>query len=258
MLVSISQSAMKSHSETSKLYDMPAFQHFFGPARSIVAWAMTKREVYHLQFCDYEYGDGSAYGLSDPPSSPYITTLTDASGLKHRWSDFAPSIQHILGSTESFTKWKIAELPALPTYCSHTSRIVLIGDAAHAVQPFAGQGANMAIEDAAALSTLLSQIASKSNIPDVMKVYDAVRLPRLAGLRDIIEANVRLFGMKDAEQHGKQNEVKSAAEKERRESEGKKTEEARPKNESIRERMKWLEVYDAVGEVSLPWSSRRR
>ena len=76
---------------------------------------------------------------------------------------------------------------------------MLLGDSAHAIRPFAGQLANMAIEDARVLSTLLTLVSFEAEIADAMKVFDAVRVPRLAGVREIIEGNVRTFGMKDGE-----------------------------------------------------------
>jgi 2-polyprenyl-6-methoxyphenol hydroxylase-like FAD-dependent oxidoreductase len=49
--------------------------------------------------------------------------------------------------------YPIYDMPALP--CWHKGRVVLIGDAAHAVGPHAGQGASMAIEDALVLAACL-------------------------------------------------------------------------------------------------------
>ncbi len=238
MLVTVPHSVMESSPGTSALYNAPAFYHFHGPGRSIVCWGMSRHQVYHLQFCDYEYGDGSAYSFDDPPSAPYITTISNMSGITKRWSDFEPRIQHILNSTTSYTKWKIAELPPLPSYASPSSRIVLLGDAAHAIQPFAGQGANMAIEDGAAISTLLSLISSKAEIIDAVKAYDKVRVPRLAGIREIIEMNMRRFGMKDGE------------EQQRRDGAGMEAVEPGWREYGGMERARWMEEYEVEVKVS--------
>lgn len=45
--------------------------------------------------------------------------------------------------------WPVHDLPPLPAW--HDGRLVLVGDAAHAVSPSAGQGASLALEDAAVL-----------------------------------------------------------------------------------------------------------
>ncbi|MBV9834112.1 MAG: FAD-dependent monooxygenase [Alphaproteobacteria bacterium] len=53
--------------------------------------------------------------------------------------------------------YPIYDMPALPTW--HTDRVVLVGDAAHAVAPHSGQGASMALEDAVVLAACLREAA---------------------------------------------------------------------------------------------------
>lgn len=255
MLVNIPRSVMESDPGTADLYELPPFHSPWGPGRSIVSWTMTRRQVYHLQICDYEYGNGEPYSFHDPPDTPYITHLSDPTSLRalqKRWSDFDKRIQFICKSATSFTKWKIAELPALPSYSSRSRRIVLLGDAAHAVKPFAGQGANMAIEDGQVLSTLLSLIKSKQEISDAVSVYDKVRIPRLEILRNIIELNVKLFGMKEAEERRKRDQELVQSVQERRKDEAK----AAAKAEEMQRygptaTRDWIMGYDAEAEVSL-------
>jgi 2-polyprenyl-6-methoxyphenol hydroxylase-like FAD-dependent oxidoreductase len=53
---------------------------------------------------------------------------------------------------------------------------VLVGDAAHAVSPHAGQGASMAIEDAVVLSRCLTEAG---DLPAALAAYERVRRPRV-------------------------------------------------------------------------------
>jgi salicylate hydroxylase len=57
-----------------------------------------------------------------------------------------------------------------------------LGDAAHAMLPFAAQGAGMAIEDAAVLAKCLKQAAGENaaNIPAALKRYERLRRARVA------------------------------------------------------------------------------
>ncbi|HEV7306763.1 FAD-dependent monooxygenase [Ensifer sp.] len=59
-------------------------------------------------------------------------------------------------------------------------KLVLIGDAAHAMTPFAAQGAAMAIEDAFELANVLSDDV---NVPQALKKFEAARRPRIARVR---------------------------------------------------------------------------
>jgi len=63
--------------------------------------------------------------------------------------------------------------------------IVLLGDAAHAMSPALGQGANMALEDAAQLAQSLSDCKS---LEDSLRQYEGVRKPRVKKVFDINNA----------------------------------------------------------------------
>lgn len=62
-------------------------------------------------------------------------------------------IPALLAASKETLVLNIYDMPSLPTW--HEGRVVLIGDAAHAVSPNSGQGASLALEDAQSLATLL-------------------------------------------------------------------------------------------------------
>ncbi len=70
-----------------------------------------------------------------------------------------------------------------------TARIALAGDAAHALLPFAAQGANQAIEDAATLAVCLRG-AGPAEVPEALRRYQARRVPRLARVAALVASNV--------------------------------------------------------------------
>ncbi|NRP18835.1 3-hydroxybenzoate 6-hydroxylase 1 [Ensifer adhaerens] len=96
---------------------------------------------------------------------------------------------------EAFSGWNIGLQTLLknadaPTYwplCTVTDgawqsgrKTVLIGDAAHAMTPFAAQGAAMAIEDAHELAACL---AGSGDIGQALGAFEAKRRPRIAQVR---------------------------------------------------------------------------
>jgi 2-polyprenyl-6-methoxyphenol hydroxylase-like FAD-dependent oxidoreductase len=70
--------------------------------------------------------------------------------------------------------YPIYDMPRVPTW--HKGRVVLIGDAAHAVGPHAGQGASMAIEDALVLAACLE---AEHGHAGAFRRYEALRRPRI-------------------------------------------------------------------------------
>jgi len=82
------------------------------------------------------------------------TPMPKAEILEHLsgWYELARAA--VEATPESEMKYaSFSDIPPIRTW--HRGRIVLLGDAAHATTPFAAMGANMAIEDAAQLISLL-------------------------------------------------------------------------------------------------------
>ncbi|MFI9363904.1 FAD-dependent monooxygenase [Kitasatospora sp. NPDC053057] len=71
--------------------------------------------------------------------------------------------------------WDLAD--PLPAY--HHGRVALLGDAAHAMCPFLGQGACQAIEDAVVLASLLTPTGDPA---PALPAYTATRLPRTTAI----------------------------------------------------------------------------
>ena len=63
----------------------------------------------------------------------------------------------MVGATDVGARWALFDLAPLERW--HTDRVVLMGDAAHAMVPHQGQGANQTIEDAIALADCLADAA---------------------------------------------------------------------------------------------------
>ena len=105
------------------------------------------------------------------------------------------SRSHILPqlvSRDTSASWIIQDHDHAPYY--HRRHICMMGDAAHASFPFAGNGAAQAIEDAAVLNALFGALSSPSQIPHALAAYDAVRRPRSQKVVEIARDFGRLYG----------------------------------------------------------------
>ncbi|MGC0272089.1 FAD-dependent monooxygenase [Pseudactinotalea sp. Z1739] len=113
----------------------------------------------HRAFFGYTVNDKVAFWFTNVPRhyEPGRYELTDldqddwmASIRRLHELDPAP-VQAILNAARhTLGAWPLYDMPSLDNW--HNERVCLIGDAAHAVSPSTGQGAGLAIEDAAVLA----------------------------------------------------------------------------------------------------------
>lgn len=84
---------------------------------------------------------------------------------QERYKHLFEPVPEIIGATKNFFAWDIYELPPLPRWSKN--RIVLIGDAAHAMPPNQGQGVSQAIEDVFVLARVISKGADLSRYYEI-------------------------------------------------------------------------------------------
>jgi len=96
-------------------------------------------------------------------------------------------------------KWAINARSALSTW-NQGGCITLLGDAAHAMTPFLGQGASCAIEDAVVLSRALE--ASQSVVEGIAR-YEKARIEHATFIQAESNANAERLQSKDADNFGK-------------------------------------------------------
>lgn len=92
-----------------------------------------------------------------------------------RWSAAA---RMIIGAADNWRKWALFGVDGVPPA---DGPVALVGDAGHAMLPFAAQGAAMAIEDAAVLADCLSR--RPGNASEAFRQYAALRQARVAHVK---------------------------------------------------------------------------
>lgn len=101
----------------------------------------------------------------------------DPSILRHALRKTAPALQNLINAAAPWTAWPIHTVGPKNQWTTPDG-IALIGDAAHAMTPFAAQGAAMAIEDGA---TLAAQIGSQpGRLPEALALFEENRKARIA------------------------------------------------------------------------------
>ncbi|KAK2467655.1 hypothetical protein APHAL10511_000510 [Amanita phalloides] len=99
--------------------------------------------------------------------------------IKSVFQGWEPEVQALVQCISNPTKWAVHHLRPLKRYGER--RVLLLGDAAHAMGPHQGTGAGQAMEDAYLLTCVLTHpdVAHelKSQMPMITGIYDTVRRP---------------------------------------------------------------------------------
>ena len=84
--------------------------------------------------------------------------------------DWHPAVRRMVAAVPQSPRWGLFALPPLHRWAK--GRVVLLGDAAHAMLPHHGQGANQTLEDAAALADCLRDTA---DVATALAAYERLR-----------------------------------------------------------------------------------
>jgi salicylate hydroxylase len=102
----------------------------------------------------------------------------------------------MIGAVDNWKKFALFTLPEGNEWTK--GAVALLGDAAHAMLPFAAQGAGMAIEDAAVLAKCLSEAAGDNGagIPAALHRYAQLRRARVARVQRTARRNGTIYHLR--------------------------------------------------------------
>lgn len=107
-----------------------------------------------------------------------------------RWP---PTARMMLAAVDNWRKWALF---GVPDGCPWSEgRVALLGDAVHAMLPFAAQGAGMAIEDAAVLARHLNVEAAEdaAGVAAALKQYGLIRQARVRKVQRTARRQGRIY-----------------------------------------------------------------
>ncbi len=124
-------------------------------------------------------------------SEPGWSTPADAAEVMAQFMSpqWCGAARAMLQAVPQWRKWALFTLPEQIGWSSGAT--ALLGDAAHAMLPFAAQGAGMAIEDAAVLASCIA--ADPADIPAALQRYALLRRPRVTRVQRTARQNGRIY-----------------------------------------------------------------
>lgn len=158
-----------------ELIDRRQVVAFLAPDVHLVAYPLRHGES--LNLVAVAQGAG---GEADWQNKVSNVSLPSAFGL------FDRELAQFLMQLRDWTSYPIHVVPPESIW-SDEQRVILIGDAAHAMTPFAAQGAAMAIEDAAVLATAYAH--HKGDPLRTLASYQVQRRPRIKAVAKRARAN---------------------------------------------------------------------
>ncbi|NOJ46256.1 FAD-dependent monooxygenase [Bradyrhizobium archetypum] len=151
-------------------YTAPRVQLWMGPGAHLVAYPISAAR--QINVVAIVPGTWNRPGWSAPGDANELKTAF----ASRRWPATA---RMLIGAVDEWRRWALFTLPDIGEWTE--GAVALLGDAAHAMLPFAAQGAGMAIEDAAVLAKCLSEAPSNNiaGIPAALKRYGRLRRGRV-------------------------------------------------------------------------------
>lgn len=117
------------------------------------------------------------------------SAVGDRNELAASFAGWDKRVVDLLAKVETCFWWGLYDRAPLRSWTN--GRLTLLGDAAHAMLPHLGQGANQAIEDGVALAVFLAG-RNSGEVAEILQHYEAFRRART----DIVQAESRKNGLR--------------------------------------------------------------
>ncbi|MFM7052294.1 MAG: FAD-dependent oxidoreductase [Planctomycetota bacterium] len=122
----------------------------------------------------------------DGAGSSFAAIRSGADALAHFRAAYPDAVPLMPTLAEDFERNPVGSM--VTVRCAPWSRgaVTLVGDAAHAIVPFYGQGANASFEDCEAL---VDALAAKPSVPEALCAYEGARVANANAIADMAKYN---------------------------------------------------------------------
>ncbi|KAI1133117.1 FAD/NAD(P)-binding domain-containing protein [Nemania abortiva] len=237
--IMLSRSEMEHDPEMMELLNSDCALRWIGEKRHIVAYPISNKTIYNLSTCQPDTNFAAA------PSVTY-TTRGDKSAMLKVYGDFCPLVLRMLNLVPEgeVCEWRLRSHKPLESWT--LGAVTLIGDACHPTLPHLGQGATMAIEDAAVVAECVSAVPvtggkiDREALSRALKVYELLRKDRTYALVEMAAFSGRTLHL---------GEGKAKEERDRQFAEGRKKGNAVPDKWASPDVQKMIYSHDCVTEA---------
>jgi len=137
---------------------------WLGPHGHVVHYPVRRGELINIV----------AHFDSDGWTEESWTHECDVAEVTKTYARWNAALTRLFPCSPRWYKWALYDRDPLPRWSS--GRATLLGDSAHAMLPYLGQGAAMAIEDGCVLAAMIARYADDLDM--ALAAYESLRLPR--------------------------------------------------------------------------------
>lgn len=182
----IDTSDLSHDPELEELLSRPVQQIWLGPNGSAIIHPINGGKAIYLGV--------TRAGI--PDEEMIWTNKVTYEELGPQFEGWDPRLHRLMQMADEVTGYGLHELSYMPEWSR--GRVVLLGDACHAMLPFQAQGAGQAVEDGAVLAQYLTNVAS-ADVAAALTAYGEERRPRTTKVQAASRENADLWHLKDGE-----------------------------------------------------------
>jgi salicylate hydroxylase len=170
-------------------YTAPRVQLWMGPKAHLVVYPISGGKQINL--VAVVPGTWNRPGWSAPGNPNELKEAFGGAG-------WAGAARMLIGAVDDWRKWALFSLAEGCKW--HEGSVALLGDAVHGMLPFAGQGAGMAIEDAAVLAKVFSEtpLEPGTQVAAALQRYGRARRARVTRVQRLARKQGRIYHMTGA------------------------------------------------------------
>lgn len=165
--ITVPADRMLAHPLLKDLATTPNINYWMGPGSHVVCYLLKGGNLYNIV-------------IACPDNLPEFVNQqkADLEEMHAMFAEWDPQLRALLELCNDTSKWRLLNSREMSSWSHPNGRFTLLGDACHATLPYLAQGAAQAVEDGAVLGHLFEKIEKKSQIPDLLAIYESIRKPR--------------------------------------------------------------------------------
>ncbi|KAK4943999.1 hypothetical protein LTR10_016520 [Elasticomyces elasticus] len=180
---------MNAYPDTAEILAKPNLNLWVGDMRHVMTYTIAGGKAFNMVLSHPDRSDPSTWHMQGPDKI--------LSGMREHFKGWDPTLSKIIDMIDTTMKWPLLSGSPLKRWVSSSGKLLIMGDAAHAMVPYMSQGAAMAVEDAAALAEAIHLAANESELPRALDIWETVRRQRTGQMQEASLVNGKLWHFAD-------------------------------------------------------------